>query len=569
MGRVACHWIQNNLAVPDGPLYGQPLRLSRRQVQLICDAFTFEVTDRGFDRVYDRVIYVGPKGEGKSPIAAMLAAFVAVGPSDPYDVHPDGYLLGRRDPSALVQIFANSERQGKRTTWKPLTAMLKNGRLSDDVFIGKTFIEFGDSYIHYEASSADSAEGPRVNLAVTEEIQYWRDRDMKNLWETIVRNLGKKDGFAFGPTNAPARGGGSVADEEIRASEGGGDDAESLLVMYPKAERIEVIRGPENKPEVMEALRTVYGESADPDTGWVNLDRVYKKLISGKEGRGRRYYLNESAEDEGKLVDSDRFDELERTGQKIPDGQFVALGFDGSEAEDATALVAVSCTEPPHVETVGVWKKPDGVDKKNWRIPKAEVRAALELCRERWKVEILVGDPSIAWKSFFTDFAEDWGEVQPSNVGDRSKREGWGLVCEIWMNNSPKITHAVVSHFIGLLDGEQDIDDEDDVPADDMVFDEITFTHDGDPELVAHTKAMVKATSKNGRFASVGKESEEDIARIDCGVALMLGLWGAAQFHARGDELVASGSGGGVADRLKGGSGGGTQEQMKNRLLGR
>lgn len=550
LGREACRWIQASLAVPDGKRYGLPIRLSTRQAQFLISLFEFEWTGTGWRRVIDRAFDVEPKGVGKSPAAAMVAAFVAIGPSVPHDL--DGrWLVGRPDPTALVQVFANSERQGKRTIWTPLTSMLRNGRLADDVFIGKTFVEAGHSYVHYEAASADSAEGPRVNLAICEETQYWRSVDMWNLWETIRRNIGKKDGFILAPTNAPARGGGSVADDQISVAERGGVDADELLVFFPQATtKVPDLRGDDNKPAVMAALTEVYGsEASDPKSGWVDLDVAYRKLVGGKERAGRRYYLNEMSEDEGRLVRAPRFDFLARPGVKIPPGQFVVLGFDGSESEDATALVAVSCTEPPHAETVGIWAKPPGVAKEDYRIPKAEVRAALELCRERWRVELLVGDPSISWKSFFTDFAEQWGIVSPAKVGDRTTRAGWGLVCEIWMN-SPSITHAVVSHFIGLMDGEATEDEINDPEAELPGDHEVTFTHDADPELVRHTNALVKTTAKAGRFVSVAKASESVDDRNDAGVALMLALWGASRFPAYPPDPEPLGAGDGADDDL-------------------
>lgn len=147
--------------------------------------------------------------------------------------------------------------------------------------------------------------------------------------------------------------------------------------------------------------------------------------------------------------------------------------------------------------------------------------------------------------------------VSPRGFGDRSKRENWGLVCEIWMNNSPKLTDMLVAHVVGLLDD-----------------DAVTFTHDGDEMLSLHVLNMLRVQVRNGAFESVGKESEAQSSQIDAGVAMMLGLWGAAQFPAR--DAAPSGGGGGqdainarMRGQTPGGSGSSAQDDINARLRGR
>lgn len=387
-------------------------------------------------------------------------------------------------------------------------------------------------------------------MAIVEESQYAKRKDRKEAIATVVGNVGKTDGLVLFPTNAPHRGGGSYADEQLVRVERGENAA--IHVFYRQLpEPLEEIRGTDAKPSVMAALEYIYGEAATGEFAWVNLERVYRNMMTTSERRARRLYLNEPTAPEGSMVDPDRWAMLERADVSIPDGSMVCLGFDGSEAEDATALVAVSCTSPPHVETVGVWRRPEGVEPKEWRVPKGEVMSALRKCRERWKVEGLVADPSIAWKSFITEIADDegegWGMVAPSKFGDRTKREGWNLVVEIWMNNSPKLTDMLVAHAVGLLDS-----------------DDVTFTHDGHELLTAHALGMVRVPVRNGAFESVDKKSEAQKDQIDAGVAAILALWGAAQFPVAGGGVDAD-WGGVTADD----GAGSLQDAVAGRMRGR
>src|SRR5690606_32500029 len=84
---------------------------------------------------------------------------------------------------------------------------------------------------------------------------------------------------------------------------------------------------------------------------------------------------------------------LDRCGP-IADGAEVVLGFDGSYRNDSTALVAISMDG--HVNTVGVWERPDDADD-SWTIPRGEVHKALEGCFSRWEVLRMYCDP--AWWS--------------------------------------------------------------------------------------------------------------------------------------------------------------------------
>ena len=528
LGPQAAQWIEEWCAVPDGPQFGNPLRLSRRQIRFACEANLFQRTGSGFMRVRRRAFYVGVKAEGKTPLVAGLAAFRFRGPSIPYDLdEKTGMLVSREDPASLVQVFANSELQGLRTTWRPLVSMLKNGKLKGDkrLWVGDTMIRYEDRLMTYDPLTLDSTEGARPGLAVIEESQYMRSVAKREAIEAVVRNTGKTDGVVLFPTNAPERGGGSYADDAIQTGETGDDEA--LFVLYPKlAAPLEDFRGIENKPAAIEALAQVYGESADPQTGWVDLEGKYKDLIASSDDRGRRYYLNESTSASGAIADPALIEEWARPGQTIPDGSYVALGFDGSESDDATALVAVSLTDPRHVETLGIWSATPSERKRGWRIPKNEVKAAFLNAKDRFKVEIVAGDPSIYWKSFFSELADDWGHLDLRHAGDRTTRSGWGLVCEVWLNNSPKVAEMVLSEFVDAFEHH----DEDG-------NNEIGFTHDGNETLVRHMNSLVYER-KRQRYKGVGKKSQSYDDQNDAGIAVMLGLWAAAQFDIKNGYAV-------------------------------
>ena len=515
LGRQVCQWIEWGLSVPSGPHYKKPIRLTHRQIKNAYDIYKFALIDGKFQRLTPRVVRVGAKGEGKSPEAAMFSAVEFLGPVVPYDVDDDGNLVGRADENALIQIFANSEKQGKRTTWRPLTSMLKNGRAGQKsgLYIGKTQIEVGSQLISYEAASADSAEGPETTFAVLEEIQYWVGTHMVELAETVVRNVGKKKGWVFGPTNQPSVGQGSWAESQINAA---AEQKPGVLLIRPRAtsEPIEDLFDKDNKPLVMAQLAEVFGDSADPEEGWVDLESVYRIMSSTSEYRARRYYLNESAKVEGRLVDPVMWERWKDPTAKIPEGADVVLGFDGSRSRDASGLVAMDM-HTGVVELLGLWEKPIGVKREEYLIPKDEVRASIVAARERWRCRGLAVDPGIEWKTAAEQWALEWGEGHVSSIGDVTKKATYGFVFIVWMNGQALRTHEIVSTFESA-----------------MGADEQPVTHSGDERLTLHVTNMMRADSRKGRYLSVDKESEEASARIDGGVAFLLAFWASNKLRA-------------------------------------
>lgn len=125
LGWTAIDWMVDNLAQPAIGWY-EPFRPTLEQEDFILRWYSLEPTDGRF--TYRRGLLGRPRGWGKSPLLAALAAFEALGDClfDGWDA--DGQPVGRpwnsvRTP--LVQIAAVSEDQ-TRNTWQPLLEMLSD-----------------------------------------------------------------------------------------------------------------------------------------------------------------------------------------------------------------------------------------------------------------------------------------------------------------------------------------------------------------------------------------------------------------------------------------------------------
>ena len=106
---------------------------------------------------------------------------------------------------------------------------------------------------------------------------------------------------------------------------------------------------------------------------------------------------------------------LVRPGERIPDGAFVALGFDGARFRDATALVGTDIRTGLQ-ELLGLWERPDEVD--DWEVDEAEVTATVAEAMERFSVYKLYADPPHwtetvgSWAARWPDQVEEWWTAQ-------------------------------------------------------------------------------------------------------------------------------------------------------------
>ena len=88
------------------------------------------------------------------------------------------------------------------------------------------------------------------------------------------------------------------------------------------------------------------------------------------------------------------------------DGSTITLGFDGSVGGDTTAL----CFYEPASGRVGVlghWERPRG--ERHWRVPRKDVRLAIEDAFTRYNVIALYAD-FYFWRDTLGELAEKYGE---------------------------------------------------------------------------------------------------------------------------------------------------------------
>lgn len=337
------------------------------------------------------------KGWGKDPFAAALAAVEFVGPCrfDP-DAEPaeqlDGRLhpRGKPNPTAWIQIAAVSKDQTRNTMTLFPGLFTPECRAEHGIDIGKEIIYSyqGARRIEAVTSSPRALEGGRPSFVVKNETHHWlANNEGHAMADVIERNAVKSsDGAArvIAITNAYDPAENSVAQHDREAWE---SDPDGSGTMYDSLEAgPSCTLDPEGLPELITALRG--------DSDWLNVDRIVKSIADPRNShsRSRRFWLNQIVAGEDAWVDLADWD-LCATELELREGDEIALFFDGSKSDDATALVACRISDGL-IATIGMWQRPPGRRGDDWLAPRLVIDQVVASTHDRYKVVVFYGDPS-------------------------------------------------------------------------------------------------------------------------------------------------------------------------------
>ncbi len=163
----------------------------------------------------------------------------------------------------------------------------------------------------------------------------------------------------------------------------------------------------------------------------------------------------------------------------IPDGAEVVLGFDGSFSGDSTALVACQVADRPHLDVVECWEAPEGA--KDWRVPIADVEAAIRAACRRWRVREIAADPYRWARSLQILEAEGFPVVE-------------------YPQSPPRMTVATARFYEAVVNR--------------------ALSHSGDPRLARHVGNAV--LREDGRGSRISKPDRHSRRRIDLVVAALM-----------------------------------------------
>lgn len=403
LGWGVLDWGSTFLAQPDGKSAGETWKYSNEQARFIL--WFYAIDDSG-EFIYQNGYLSRPKGWGKTPLLAALCCSEMLGPVEFSHWDEDGNPVGRQRAMSTVQLAATAFEQTENTM-SLIIEMLGQGIAETyyNLELGLTRVRApGGSTITRITAASKSKEGQRPHFAVLDETHLWVESvGGPLLFEVVDRNLGKVEGRWVQTTNAPVPGEGSVAEDTDRTWEliKAGEAADNLL--YDNREV--VIDDIYNKEEAMPLLEYLYGDSAKSAGGWVNLENIWRKIVSPltKESVARRFYFNQRVRLGSGWLNMKQWEAVKNEEIKLRKSDRIALGFRGQTRNGATALVACRLRD----NAIFVLKHWETDDKDTSEIDWASVDEWVRASLEKYNVKLFFIAPQ-NWQDVAARWAEDW-----------------------------------------------------------------------------------------------------------------------------------------------------------------
>lgn len=397
-GLRVIRFIESYLRIPRGVGALEPVKLrpwQRRIVRAIYDD----------PRPWATLVSI-PRGNGKTALAAMLAVYE---------------LLGTGEEGPRVYAVASDERQAGIVFGYARRLIELSPELAavTTIYRDRLVVEHTDGEMRAMPSEAAALEGLEGSFIVDELHVVTTD-----VWETVVSSAGKRPDSRIVAISTPA-----TSREGImwRLVEQGreGDDPDFRLIEYAA-------------PAGCELDDRRAWKKANPALGdFLDRRALAANLRTLRPAAFRRYRLGQWAGDDDAWMAWDVWMDC-ATERTIEDDATVVLGFDGSASGDSTALVAATVEDVPHVQLLGIWENPGDA---RWRVPRAEVVAAIEAAFQRFDVIELAADPW-GWRSELETLAVQYpGRVLqwPTNLVGRMAPATDRLYAAV---TSGRLTHA-------------------------------------------------------------------------------------------------------------------------------
>jgi phage terminase large subunit-like protein len=458
----------------EGDKFGLPVKLEL--FQKIFLIWVFELKPNG-KRRYRRVLLEVPKGCGKTPLSAWIAA----------------YMLANQ-PSAVIPVAAASYEQAELLFGDLRTCATESPRLKAvlDPFEAEIQVKNGPGRAYKIAAVAGTNDGQRPSAFFADEIHEWLGNKAR-VHLVISNGTAKREGSLVVNTTTPGADldsmAGKMHEYGLKVNSGEIADEEFLFVWWGWAGDLsQFTDDPKNPvgPEVIRERLCAAVRAASPAADiFLNVHDVVGRFYQVPAYEFARYHLGQWTTVTEAALPPGVWDDCE-TGLQVPDGAEVVLSLDGSFNGDSTALVVTTIAEEPHVDLAGLWEMPERANKE-WRVPIGDVEEAVRTACKRWIVREVAYDPY------------RWQRTAEILLAE-------GIPMEEFPQSPARMTPAT-KRFVDA-------------------FTHHRATHSGDPRLKRHvSNASLREDSRGARLT---KEHKHSTRRIDAAVCVVMGLERAA-----------------------------------------
>lgn len=415
LGYEVADWIVENCCYGPGDLQGaSPVVLDDEMTDFIVECYRIDpVTGQ---KVYDEGVLSRPKGRAKTEIAGWLVCVEAFGPAR-FSHWQDGQPVGKMVTSPLIKCLATEESQA--TAAFSVVAYIVNDwgqEFRPDVYGGVSgvrqyqsatalYLPHGGEIRACTAGSA-SKDGGKETFVVADETHLYVLRELKAMYGTIRRNLGKRklaQPWLLQTSTAYRPGEQSIFEDTLTAWRKQ-ELSSSVLVDHREAKgRVDI----QDEAHTLSQLRHVYGAASE----WMDLNRIYREMVDVRscpdEETAARYFLNRPMSGKDAWIPAAAVERQSRA-EVVEDGTAIGIGFDGSLNSDSTVLYGSRMIDG-FVFPIGIWSKPDGPAGNWWEVPRSDVLATIREAYTRYDVVRGYFDPH-EWRSDINTLQDEFGE---------------------------------------------------------------------------------------------------------------------------------------------------------------
>lgn len=414
-----------------------------------------------------RIALLGlPRKNGKSALGSVIAAFALM------DIKTQG--------AEIYSVAA--DRQQARIVFEDTKRMIASSELAEHVKIYRDAILVPATNNVYRVLSADAPrhEGLSPTMVIFDELHAQPNR---KLWDvmSLAQGARGKQAMMLAITTAGVKvdneGKDSVAYTNYNYGKkiisGEVDDPTFFMAWYEAPQEAD-----HTKEETWRLANPAFGDICAAS----DFESAVKRT---PEAEFRTKRCNQWVSASSAWLPSGTWERLEGEFEILPDEDYI-LGFDGSYANDSTALCAVTVPkegELPKVKLIKVWEKDFERDDESWRVSIEEVKQTiLDYVQEYPQVREIVCDP-YRWAVMMQEL------------------EDFGLPIVEYKTN-----------LLNLM-----------IPATQTAYEAILeekLVHDGNPILSRHLgNCVVKNDSRGQR---VTKESSTSKKKIDAAIAFII-----------------------------------------------
>ncbi|MGW4718868.1 large terminase [Nocardia sp. NPDC004260] len=444
LGPALADFIEERCCFGPGSLAGQAAKLDPEKRAALYRLY--EVYPQGHPlagrRRFQRGGIEWRKGTAKTEFAGWIS-FCELHPEAP--VRCDGFdangnPVGRPVAFPYIPMMAVTEEQVSELAYGVLKYVVEHSPDADlfDSGLERILRKGPDGSADGQAVPVSNAPGSRDGALTT--FQHFDEPHrlflpaQKAAHETMLQNLSKRtleDPWCLYTSTAGQPGQDSIQEDVRKGAEkiARGEDDDPELFFFARW------AGPEHADlstveKRVEAISEATGPAGEYGPGqFLRIAKDYDR-----EGCDRAYwervYLNRWRKSGSQCFDPKRVADLKRDA-RIPDGAFVAGGFDGARFRDCTALVLTDI-QTGLQQCVASWTRPENVE--DWEVDEAEVTAAWEDVMSRYEVYKIYADPP------------HWTE----SVGGYAAR--WPNQVEEWWTARPKVMAYTIREYIEAMD---------------------------------------------------------------------------------------------------------------------